>query len=184
MHIVDNWNKLFKKRNRSKSVIMIDSRGNKRKYTLNSFVDDYGVIFSLYDGNIPELKYGTGSIEKKGENLWEFSVTINFVEYYNNGYGTFLMKKLIKWAKKNKIKCIYGFLSYKDKEKGNWNYSLPFYENLPNRIKTINKHYFLPNQNLLREVCLGKTIGFSDESFADSDKIKSLYSGYIVFTLS
>lgn len=143
MHIVDNLRPIFKKEYKEKRVVIKDRYGNKRKYLLGVSENDYGILFLLNDLNNPCHNYAKGALDKKDNSPWEFTVEVSSDKYKNIGYGTFIMRILVKWVLKNNIKSIYGFLSPEDRKNGNWNVSLPFYENLPNKIKHIKKCFFV-----------------------------------------
>ena len=70
-------------------------------------------------------------------------------EYRNIGLGTFLMEKIALWCHKNNVKHIYGDLSGNDYSNENWKSSLPFYNNLPNKVKYIQECHFLSSHKAL-----------------------------------
>lgn len=126
----------------------------------------FSILLCIYDGyNTKRFKYG--GIDQDNillGNYLDFEITTDSTNKYyvafrveatGNGHGTILLKELMyeisKYEREKSIKIEYakGVLSIYDKENGNWEKSLPFYENFYNtyavgeeRPMSFSTHFF------------------------------------------
>lgn len=174
MYIIDNLRPIFKKECKEKQVVIKDRYGNKGKYLLRVSEGKEGPSFFIKNyvgvGDAHILVNDSGC---------EFLINVFDKNNYNKHIGTTLMNAVIEWASKHKVDYIYGTLATIDKEKNNWEHSLPFYLGLEKKIPKIKGTFLLPYEpDFLKDK---NTI---IQNAVDIDFIKSSNSGYIVFTLS
>lgn len=151
------------------------------KYILRSEFSESGPHFSIWDisynvNNINKM-YAEVFLIRKDLNLFEFNIIVHYDLCKRCGLGTFLMNKIAMWCHENGVKYFYGFLSDRDKDRGNWNESLPFYKKLPQKVRLIRKTYFFTSKKHISDVKKYKKNAIS---------IKNMYSfdsGVVLFVI-